>query len=233
MWHFLREVAHWYSTNWSTGGGYGSIPQLIWDTVDVAFLAVLMVCAVFLPLATFLGHIGRGGFLAINITNIGRAVPTLAVLVLGVEVFGLGSGPIVAALAVLSIPPIVTNTYAAIRQVDPNLVDAARGMGMTGWQILWRVELPSAMPLIAGGIRTATVQAVATVSLAAIAAYTCLGSLIYVGLSSVDGNVEIFAGALLVVAVAAVTELVLAGVQRLVTPAGVRLAIKRAGLAQE
>lgn len=227
MWHFLHEVAHWYSSNWSNASGYGSIPQLIWDTVDVALLAVAMVCAVFLPVALALGHLGRGGFLAINITNVGRAVPTLVVLVLGVERFGLGSGPIVAALVVLSIPPIVTNTYTAIHQVDPNLVDAARGMGMTGWQILWRVEVPSALPLIAGGIRTAAVQAVATVSLAAIAAYTCLGSVITVGLDRGD-NVEVFAGALLVVAAAAVTELVLAGFQRLVTPAGVRLATRRA-----
>jgi osmoprotectant transport system permease protein len=232
MWHFLHEVIHWYAKNWSNAGGYGSIPALAWDTVDVALLAVAMVGAVFLPIALFLGHIGRGGFLAINITNIGRAVPTIAVLVIGVEAFGLGSGPIVAALVVLSIPPIVTNTYAAVRQVDPNLIDAARGMGMTGWQILWRVEVPSALPLIAGGIRTATVQAVATVSLAAIVAYTCLGSLIYVGLSSVNGHVEIFAGALLVVALAALTELVLAGVQRLVTPAGVRLAQRRAALSE-
>jgi osmoprotectant transport system permease protein len=228
MFHFLHQVVDWYGSNWGATNGHNSIPSLTWATVYVALEAVLIVCAVALPIALALGHIGRGGFLAINVSNIGRALPTIAVLVLGVLVFGLGTGPILAALIVLSLPPIVTNTYTAIRQVDPDLVDAARGMGMTGRQILWRVELPVAIPLIAGGIRTAAVQAVATVALAAEVAYNCLGSLISEGLSGAGGNVEIFAGALLVVALAALTEVVLSTVQRFVTPAGVRLSNKSA-----
>jgi osmoprotectant transport system permease protein len=226
MFHFLHQVVDWYGANWGATNGHSSIPSLAWATLWVALEAVLIVCAVALPITLFLGHIGRGGFLAINVSNIGRALPTIAVLVLGVLVFGLGSKPILGALIVLSLPPIVTNAYTAVRQVDPDLVDAARGMGMTGWQILWRVELPVALPLIAGGIRTAAVQAVATVALAAEVAYNCLGSLIAEGLSGAGGNVEVFAGALLVVALAALTELVLAGMQRLVTPAGIRVSNK-------
>jgi osmoprotectant transport system permease protein len=126
-------------------------------------------------------------------------------------------------LVVLSVPPIMTNTYTAIRQVDPQLVDAARGMGMTGWQILWRVEVPTSVPLMWAGLRTASVQAVATVNLAAFVAYTCFGSLIVEGVNTND-QVEVAAGTILAVTAALLTELVLAGMQRVITPTGVRLA---------
>jgi osmoprotectant transport system permease protein len=116
----------------------------------------------------------------------------------------------------------MTNTYTAVRQVDRDVIDAARGMGMTGSQILWRVELPTSVPLIAAGVRTAAVQAVATVTLAAYVAYSCLGSLIVEGIS-VNDHVEIVAGSLLVVALALATELGLGALQRVLTPAGVRM----------
>ncbi|MGH9057781.1 MAG: ABC transporter permease [Acidimicrobiales bacterium] len=192
---------------------------------------MLIALAIALPAGLFLGHIGRGGFLAINVTNVGRALPAIAVLVIGVQVLGIGEPPALATLVVLSLPPIMTNTYTAIRAVDPDVVDAARGMGMTGAQVLRRVELPTAVPLIAAGVRTAAVQAVATVTLAAYVSYSCLGSLIVEGIS-VNDHVEIVAGSLLVIAVALLTEVGLAALQKALTPAGVRVAERLSLVAQ-
>lgn len=220
MWHFLRRLADWFG-NGSNWRGANGVPELAWATVKISAEAVLIAVLIALPVALYLGHIGRGGFLAINFTNAGRALPAIAVLIVSFEIFGLGAPPALITLVVLSLPPIMTNSYVAVRQVDPDIVDAARGTGMTGAQILWRVELPSAVPLIVGGVRTAAVQAVATVTLAAYVAYTCLGTLIVDGIEGGD-HVELMAGALLVMAVALGTELALAGVQRLVTPAGIR-----------
>jgi osmoprotectant transport system permease protein len=223
MFHFLHRVVDWYGGNWSGSNG---VLWSTWDTVRIAGEAILITLAVTLPIALFLGHKGRGGFLAINVTNVGRALPAIAVLVIAEQIWGIGAPPALATLVVLSIPPIMTATYNGIRQVDPDVVDAARGMGMRGRQVLWRVELPSAVPLIAGGIRTATVQAVAIVPLTAYIAYTSLGSIIVTGISTGD-HVEIFAGALVLVVLALATDLVLAGVQRLVTPRGVLVAMRQ------
>jgi osmoprotectant transport system permease protein len=222
MGHFISQLFHWYTTG-SHWRGSNGVPLLLWDTVKISAEAVLIALAVSLPLALVLGHTGRGGFLAINVTNVGRALPAIAVLVIGVQLLGIGEPPALATLVVLSLPPIVTNTYTAVREVDQDSVDAARGMGMTGAQILLRVELPAALSLIAAGVRTAAVQAVATVTLAAYVSYTCLGSLILQGIS-VNDHVEIVAGALLVVVLALLTEISLAWVQRALTPAGVKVA---------
>jgi osmoprotectant transport system permease protein len=220
MLHFLHELANWYGDGAHWHGSSG-IPALAWATVKISAEAVLIAMLLALPVALVLGHTGRGGFLAINVTNVGRALPAIAVLVIGVQLLGIGEPPALLTLVVLSLPPIMTNTYTAVRQVDPDVIDAARGMGMTGRQILWRVELPTSVPLIAAGVRTASVQAVATVTLAAYVSYSCLGTFIVEGIS-VNNHVEIVAGSLLVVALALLTEWGLAGVQRLVTPAGVR-----------
>jgi osmoprotectant transport system permease protein len=220
MFHFLHELANWYGDGAHWQGSSG-IPALLWATVKIAAEAVLIALVVALPVGLVLGHTGRGGFLAINVTNVGRALPAIAVLVIGVQLLGIGEAPALLTLVVLSLPPIMTNTYTAVRQVDPDVIDAARGMGMTGRQILWRVELPTSVPLIAAGVRTASVQAVATVTLAAYVSYSCLGTFIVEGIS-VNDHVEIVAGSLLVVALALVTELALGTAQRLVTPAGVR-----------
>ncbi len=222
MWHFLGELASWYATG-SHWHGSSGVPVLLWATVKIAAESVLIALAVALPVGVGLGHSGRGGFLAINVTNVGRALPAIAVLVIGVQVLGIGEPPALATLVVLSLPPVLTNAYIGVRQVDPEVTDAARGMGMTGWQVLRRVELPTALPLIAAGVRTAAVQAVATVTLAAYVSYSCLGSLILEGIS-VGDHVEIVAGSLLVVALALLTELALAWLQRAVTPAGIRVA---------
>lgn len=223
--HFLRQLADWYG-NGSHWSGSNGVPVLLWATVKISAEAVLIAMLIALPMALILGHVGRGGFVAVNIINVGRAVPALALLVIGVQVFGIGERPALLALIVLSLPPIMTNAYTGIRQVDPEVIDAAKGMGMTGRQILLRVELPIAVPVIAAGIRTAAVQAIATVTLAAFVAYSCLGTLILVGMSSVNGHVQIVAGALLVIAVALLTEWGLAAVERALTPAGVRLSMQ-------
>jgi osmoprotectant transport system permease protein len=222
MFHFVHQLADWYG-NGSHWHGSNGIPVLLWATIKISVEAVVIALAVALPLGLVLGHTGHGGFLAINVTNVGRALPAIAVLVIGVQILGIGEPPALAALVVLSLPPILTNTYTAIRQVDPDVKDAARGMGMSGRQILWRVEVPTAMPLVAGGVRTAAVQAVATVTLAAYVSYTCLGSLIVEGIS-VGDHVEIAAGALLVIVLALLTEVGLGGVERVLTPKGVKLA---------
>jgi osmoprotectant transport system permease protein len=220
MLDFLRRLGDWFA-NGSHWHGANGVPELLWATVKISAEAVLIALAVGLPLGLLLGHTGHGGFLALNISNIGRALPAIAVLIIGVQLLGIGEPPALMALTVLSLPPIMTNTYTAVRQVDPDVKDAARGMGMTGLQVLRRVELPTSVPLIAAGVRTASVQAVATVTLAAYVSYSCLGTYIVNGIYEHD-NVQLVAGALLVVVLALSTEVGLGALQRVATPAGIR-----------
>jgi osmoprotectant transport system permease protein len=220
--HFLGQLAGWYGdgANWSGSNG---VPALLVAHVEICIYALLTAVAFALPVGLWLGHTGKGGFVAINVTNVGRALPSFAVLVIAAESpLGIGLKPALVALVLLSVPPILTNTYTAVRQVDPDARDAARGLGMTGLQVLTRVEVPSALPLISAGVRTAAVQAVATATLAGFVAYNCLGSLINLGLDT-DDHVELVAGSLLVVALALVTEYGLGLLQRALTPAGLRL----------
>jgi osmoprotectant transport system permease protein len=222
VFHFLRQVIDWFGngTNWTGSGG---VPELLLGHVELCLYALLISLAVALPLGLWLGHTGKGGFVAINVTNIGRALPAFAVLVIAAQSpLGIGLKPALAALILLSIPPILTNTYTAIREVDPDAKDAAVGIGMSGPQVLRQVEIPASIPLIFAGIRTAAVQAVATATLGGFVAYNCLGTLINEGLA-VDDQVEIFCGSLLVVALALGTEYGPAALQRVVTPAGLRV----------
>lgn len=218
--HFLIRVGHWF-TNSAHWRGADGIPHRVIEHLSMSGAAMLAALAIALPVALILGHTGRGGFLAINISNIGRAVPSFAILVLGEQILGIGSKPAFVALVALAIPPIVTNTYIAIRQVDPDLRDAARGMGMTGLQILRQLELPVAIPLVFAGIRTAGVQVVATATLAAVIAWGGLGRYIIDGIAQRD-DVQVFAGAVLVVVLSIATEVGLGALQRAVTPAGLR-----------
>jgi osmoprotectant transport system permease protein len=222
MFHFLRSVVDWFGdgANWSGSSG---VPDLLVAHVLVCVYALLISLVIALPLSLWLGHIGKGGFVAINVTNIGRALPAFAVLVIAAESpLGIGIKPALVALVLLSIPPIMTNTYTAIREVDPDATDAAKGMGMTGMQVLSKVEIPASIPLISAGIKTAAVQAVATATLAAFVGYSNLGTLINLGLSTAD-HTELFAGSLLVVALALITEYGLSALQRVVTPKGLRV----------
>jgi osmoprotectant transport system permease protein len=174
----------------------------------------------------WLGHVGRGGFLAVNLTNAARAVPSLALLTLlaiqpSIGLRGNGFLASFIALFALAVPPVLTNTYIGVRDVDADVRAAAAGIGMTSGQILRRVEAPLAVPLVMAGVRTAAVEVVATATLAAYVSFSDLGTYIFAGLATQD-NVETFCGAVLVGVLALGTDFLLAGLQRVVTPIGLR-----------
>lgn len=221
MWSFLSDVAAWFTTSAHWQGDHGIVHRL-GEHLAMSLAATLTAVVIGLPIGLILGHTGRGALLAVNVSNIGRAIPSFALLVLGVQLFGIGARPAFIALVALAIPPIVTNAYTGIRQVDPDVIEAARGMGMTGPRILGRVELPVATPLVMAGIRTAGVQVVATATLAAVVAWGGLGRYIVDGLAQKD-TVQVFSGALLVAVLSMAAELGLGGLQRAVTPRGLRL----------
>ncbi|MEB8341021.1 ABC transporter permease [Streptomyces endophyticus] len=170
-------------------------------------VALAVSCLIALPLALWLGHKGKGGALAINISNVGRAVPTLAVLVLlTLTPLGRhGDVPTLIALVLFAVPPLLTNAYVGMREVDRSVVEAARGMGMSGGQVFARVELPLAYPLVMTGLRSATVQVIATATLAAMAGEGGLGRIITAGFNLQD-TPQVVAGAVLVAALALVAE---------------------------
>src|SRR4051794_17373684 len=197
--HFLHQVGNWFadSAHWR---GTGGIPHRLSEHLTMSAAAVVVAILIGLPIGLILGHTGRGGTLAINVSNIGRAIPSFAMLVLGVQLFGIGAKPAFIALVALAMPPIVTNAYIGIREVDQDVREAARGMGMPGRTMLTRVEIPMAVPLIMAGIRTAGVQVVATATLAAVVAWGGLGRYIIDGIAQKD-TVQLFAGALIVAAI--------------------------------
>lgn len=184
-------------------------------------LAVGVAIVIAVPVGALVGHLHRWSFLAINGANVLRALPTLAIISLGIPLWGLGLVNILVALVVLAIPLILTNTYVGISEVDPGTVEAARGMGLTGWQILWRVELPNALGLIMAGVRTATVFVIATAYLAGLAAYPdTLGSVIT---NPTLPLAQLFTYTVITVALAFLADGVFAVVQRLLTPTGLKI----------
>jgi osmoprotectant transport system permease protein len=219
--NFIGQVARWFldGAHWQGDGG---IPHRLTEHVAMSGASLLAAAAIALPIGIILGHFGRGGNLAINISNVGRAIPSFALLVIAVEVVGIGAVPAFVALVALGIPPIVTNSYIGMREVDADVREAARGMGMRGRMVLWRVELPIALPFIMAGIRTSAVNIVATATLAALVAWGGLGRFIVDGLGQQDYPM-LYAGALLVALLSLIVEFSLAGVQRLVTPPGLRV----------
>lgn len=202
-------------------GGTQLLP-LLREHVLITVVAVAAASAIALPLGTWLGHTGRGSFLVISVTNAGRAVPSIGVVFLFFAALGAGFFNITLALVLLAIPPILLNAYTGVRGVDPDTVDAARGMGLTGTQILSRVELPLALPLIFGGVKTSTVNVLATATLGPAAGVVTLGDPIINPSSYGDAG---RLGAAIVVAVLAVAaEVGLSAVQRALTPEGIKLA---------
>jgi osmoprotectant transport system permease protein len=216
--NFLSHVVSWF-TNSAHWHGTNGIPHRVEEHIVLSALAVGAALLVAVPPSLVLGHLRRFGALAVNVSNIGRAIPSFAILVLGVQVVGIGTEPAFIALFVLAIPPLVTNSYVGMAEVDPEIRESARGMGMTGWQSMRRVELPIALPVVLAGVRTAAVQVVATATLAAVVAWGGLGRYIIDGLAQRD-SVQVFAGALLVAVLSILTELALAFLQRLVVSAG-------------
>jgi osmoprotectant transport system permease protein len=202
-------------------GGLGEMWELTWPHLRLSVIAMGIACLVSIPLGLWLGHIRKGGFLAINASNLGRAVPTLALIAFFVAFLGVGETNLILALVLLAIPPILTNAYTGVTQVDPDAVDSARGMGMTGTQVVRRVELPLALPLIFGGIRISAVNVVATATIAPLAGVVTLGDpIINVNTYGDEGRL---AAAIVVALLAVVTEVSLAALQRGVTPRGLKL----------
>ncbi len=192
-------------------------------TLKIAGIGLGLALVIALPIGLWLGHIHKGSFVAINIGNVWRALPSLAVLAIGVAILGLGLGNVELALIVLAVPPIITNAYIGIDEVDRDVVDAARGMGLTGWEILRKVEIPLGIPLIFAGIRTAALFIVSTTTIAALTGYAgSLGDIINNEASyHLPG---VLGAAICIAALALLIEAVLAVVQRAVTPAGLKLA---------
>jgi osmoprotectant transport system permease protein len=217
---FLGQVVQWFldPAHWQGDAG---ILHRTYEHILMSGLSVLTAAVIALPVGIAIGHFGRGGILAINVSNIGRAVPSFAVLVIAVQLFGIGALPAFIALVALAIPPMVTNSYIGMREVDADVREAARGMGMRERAVLLRVELPIALPLIMAGVRTSAVNVVATATLAALVAWGGLGRFIVDGLGLQDYPM-LFAGAVMVALLSLIVEFSLAGVQRLSTPAGLR-----------
>jgi osmoprotectant transport system permease protein len=191
-----------------------------WEHLKLSGAAMGVAILLALPLGVLLGHLHRGSLVAINLANVGRALPSLAVIAFGLAFLGIGFTNVVVALVVLAVPPILTNAYVAVDGVETEAVEAARGMGMSGWQIARKVELPLALPLIFAGIRTATVFVVATATIAAVAGGGGLGDII---VNQAEFELEGVVGAAICVSALAVGADALLGlVQRLLTPAGLR-----------
>jgi osmoprotectant transport system permease protein len=203
-------------------GGSHNLP-LLWEHLKVCGASMGVALAIALPLGLTLGHTGKGSFLAISTSNVGRAVPSVALIALFIAFFPRSSEflNVTLALALLAIPPILTNTYVGVRQTDRDAVDAARGMGLSGAQVIRTVELPLALPLIFGGIKTSAVNVIATATIAPLVGVVTLGDpLVAFSVYGREGQI----GASIIVAVLAiVAEVGLSAVQRAVTPAGIKL----------
>jgi osmoprotectant transport system permease protein len=233
---FFSEVVQWFSENWSGSDG---IPVRLIEHVEMSFIAVAVAAVVALPLGLAIGHTRRAEFLVVSTVNLGRAIPSFGLLFLFVILFGIGLDlppwlrpPILFALILLAIPPILTNTYVGIQGVDQDTLEAARGMGLTGGQILGRLEVPLGAPLIVAGLRIAAVQVVATASLAAVVAGGGLGRFIVDGFAT-GNDPQIFGGALLVAALALAIELGFGVLERAVTPRSRAREGKRRGLEEQ
>lgn len=213
----------------AVGSGHADVPvggiPFIWTfartQLEVSAIALGGALAVGMPIGLILGHIGKGEYFAVGFGNAGRAVPEIAVVFLLAALIGIGLGNVALALGILGLPPILTNTFVAIRQVDPTAVQAAQGVGMRPWQVILRVELPLAAPTIMTGIRTAAINIFATATIASFVGLSTLGDLV-TG-TNVYGTDGVVAGAIVIAVLAGSIEAALAGVQRLVTPRGLKL----------
>ncbi|MDP8967988.1 MAG: ABC transporter permease [Actinomycetota bacterium] len=203
-------------------GGLAEIGEFAATHMYVSIAALVIASALAIPLALWLGHIGRGDFVATATSNVGRAVPSLALLAFFISFIGLGHTNVIAVLVLLAIPPLITNTYVGVRQVDRDTVDAARGQGMTDMEIVRTVELPLALPTIFGGLRTSAVNVVATATIAPLANVQTLGEPIIT--PQTYGFVGQLGAAIVVAVITLAVDFSFARLQRAVTPAGLKLA---------
>jgi osmoprotectant transport system permease protein len=217
-------------SNWTGGRG---LLFLTWNHIRISVFATLAAALIAVPLGVVIGRLRRGGATTAAVVNIGRALPSFAVIVLAFSVFsewgrGLSIWPTFVALVLLAIPPMFTNTYTGVRGVDPDVKEAAQGMGMGRYQVVTRVEAPIALPLIITGLRVSAVQVVATATLGAWVGYQCLGTLIFEGFAQQNDG-KIVTGAVFVALLTIVTEIAFSLVARIVTPWESRQARSRAG----
>ncbi|WP_084102608.1 ABC transporter permease [Demequina sp. NBRC 110051] len=229
-WDYLTTWEHWTGANGLTtatfDGGWrfaqDSIIALTLEHLWMSFAAVSLAIIVALPLGLFLGHVRRGGGTTVVVSNVTRAMPTLALLTLfAASAIGYGNTAVILAAAIFAFPPILTNAYTGMADVDSDIREAAIGQGLTPRQVALRVELPLAIPLIAAGLRTSTVQTVATVPLAALVAGGGLGVIVNTGLATQRYG-QVLAGAVIIAALALTIDFVMSRVQRAVTPAPLR-----------
>jgi osmoprotectant transport system permease protein len=225
----IADLATWFSQNWDGQAGY---LNRTWEHVTVSFWAVAAAAGLAVPLGAYLGHARRLEVAAVAIVNIGRAIPSFGVVALALPFTiriarnvpfidsGLGFFPTFVAVFLLALPPIFTNTYTGVREVDPGTIEAGRGMGLSELQLLRRVEMPLASPVIITGLRISAVQVVATVPLGALVAYGGLGRYIIDGFALQD-DTQILAGAILVALLAILTELAFSFIEHRVVPTGV------------
>jgi osmoprotectant transport system permease protein len=216
----IGEVIAWFTdpANWS---GTPGIPNRTFEHVWLSALTVVVGAAVALPVGLAIGHTGRGAFLAVSVANIGRALPSYSLLLIFFTIFGVGFATAFPALLVLTIPPILTSTYVGVKEVDRDMVEAGRAMGMTELQLLRRVELPMALPVIVAGVRIAAVQVVATATLAALVGGGALGRFIVDGFGLRQED-QLVGGAILVALLALLTERTFTLLERRVVSPGLR-----------
>ncbi len=229
MIEFFAEVGAWLADPATWSGNNGLLVRL-WEHLWISGVGLVAAVVIGLPVGLAIGHTGRGAGAVVAIANIGRAVPSLGLLGLAFLLllpYGLGVGPLpgIIALAALGIPPIVVNSYVGLREVDADLVEAARGMGMRDREVLTRVEVPIATPVILAGLRTSAVQIVATATLVAVVGGGALGAPILAGFNTGD-EVRIFGSALVVALLAILTEVGFGTLQRAATSPGLRRAAR-------
>ena len=219
--NWFLDPAHW--------AGDSGIPNRLFEHISLSGASLLTAALIGLPIGMYIGHTGRFANVVINIANIGRAIPSYAVVVIILPFslqfspdLGLNVIPTFLAMTLLAIPPILVTTYAGIREVDHDLVEAARGMGLRESQILRRLEVPLATPVIVGGFRTATLQVIATATIGAILGGGGLGRFVVDGFHNPGDPNQLFAGVILVAALAVGADAVLSVVQRLITPRAIR-----------
>lgn len=207
--------------------GVAGVPTLLFEHLLYVIVPLALAIAIAVPIGLWVGHINRGGTLAINIANGGRAIPSLGIIVIAYLLFSAGFIPVYITLTAMAIPPILTNTYVGVREVDAEVRDAAAGMGLSGWDIVRRVEIPMAMPVIMAGVRTSAVQVVATATLAAYIGLGGLGRPIFTGLAigpqfNPDAKTLLIVACVLVAILAIATEQLLGLIERAVVPTGLQ-----------
>jgi osmoprotectant transport system permease protein len=231
--NYFSDVFDWLtdSANWQ---GQDGIPHRMLQHLQISLVSLVFAALIAVPIGLVLGHFRRGGFVAINVANLGRAVPALAILLMAVLAFGIAdpppyltsigvvSIPAFLALVALAIPPMLTNAYVGVTEVDPEVRDAARGMGMNGGQVLRQVELPLSAPLVMAGIRTSAVAVIATATLLAYVGGGGLGRFIIDGAAISYRDPRVFVGALFVALLSVAAEVALGVVERFVVPRAAR-----------